>query len=334
MKAAAITAPGRVELVEREQPRAHRDLVVVKILIAPMCTEFKDRRAGNLSDTLGHEAAGIVVDAGASTRVRAGDRVVVMPQNGCGTCSLCTAGEHIHCPNQRDVLTESGNGYGTATYAEYVLKPDGLLLPVPDDIPLHRAALTVCGLGPAFTAHMRMNTGALDTVLVSGCGPVGLGAIIHATVRGARVMALETQEFRRELAVRLGAAKVLDPGALTAGELTGIDCAVETSGAPGAASLAVRTLRPRGRLSIVAWGSEVVLPPLVPIGADVFGCWHWNHQRYADRMWASVRAAADALDTVVTARFPLDDVSAAMDLQDTGECGKVLLLPHGTGGMR
>ncbi|WP_413803720.1 zinc-dependent alcohol dehydrogenase [Streptomyces iranensis] len=334
MKAAAITSPGRVELVDRERPRAHRDLVVVKILIAPMCTEFKDRRAGNLSDTLGHEAAGIVVDAGESTRVQAGDRVVVMPQNGCGVCSLCTAGEHIHCPDQRDVLTESGNAYGTATYAEYALKPDWLLLPVPDDIPLRRAALTVCGLGPGFTAHTRMDTGALDTVLVSGCGPVGLGAIIHAAVRGARVLALENQEFRKKLALELGAAKVLDPGALAPGELTGVDAAVETSGAPGAASLAAHALRPRGRLSIVAWGSEVVLPPLVPIGADVFGCWHWNHQRYADRMWTSVRAAADALDTMVTARFPLDDVSGAMDLQDTGECGKVFLLPHGEGGLR
>lgn len=338
MKAAAITGAGRVEIVQRERPRARGDLVVVRILVAPMCTEFKDRRAGNVSDTLGHEAAGVVVDVGDSARVAVGDRVVVMPQFGCGRCWLCTSGEHIYCPHQRDVLAESRSSYGTATYAQYVLKPDWLLLPVPDDVSLRHAALTCCGLGPSFTAHTRMHTTAMDTVLVSGCGPVGLGAIVHAIARGANVFALETQDYRAELARKLGAADVLDPRdgstvetlkRLCGGE--GPDAAIETSGPPGAASLAARALRVHGRLSIVAWGQDVLLPPLVPLGLDVFGCWHWNHQRYAVQMWRTVRTARTALDTMVTGEFTLDEVSAAMDLQDTGKCGKLFLLPHGTG---
>lgn len=337
MKTVAITGPGRTEVVERERPRAVDDLVVVRILVAPMCTEFKDRRVGIPNDTLGHEAAGVVVDAGRSTRVAAGDRVVVMPQYGCGTCWLCTAGEHIHCPRQRDVLRESGSGYGTATYAQHVLKPDWLLLPVPADISLRRAALACCGLGPTFTAHTRMATSALDTVVVSGCGPVGLGGIVHGAVRGARVIALETHPYRAELAARLGASDVLDPragdtaealAALGAGR--GADAGIETSGAPGAAGLLARGVRRLGRLSIVAWGQEVVLPPLVPLGLDVSGCWHWNHQRYAEQMWTTIRSAGSLLDAMVTHEFALDEVSSAMDLQETGDCGKVLLLPHGT----
>jgi threonine dehydrogenase-like Zn-dependent dehydrogenase len=343
MKAAALTSPGRVEIVDRDEPRAQGDLVVVKILIAPMCTEFKDRRAGAVNDALGHEAAGVVVDAGTSRRVAAGDRVVVMPQYGCGVCWLCTAGEHIYCPNQRDVLKESGSAYGTATYAQYVLKPDWLLLPVPADVSLRDAALTCCGLGPSFTAHTRMATNALDNVVVSGCGPVGLGAIVHATVRGARVAAVETQPYRADLARRLGADLVLDPrdedveqrlNEWSGGR--GPDAAVETSGAPGAPALLARSLRRRGRLAIVAWGQEVVLPPLVPLGLDIHGCWHWNHQRYVEEMWTSVRAAGDLLSMMVTHEFPLDEVSTAMDVQDTGDCGKILLYPHGAeaGGSR
>lgn len=324
-----ITAPGRVEIVERERPRARGDVVVVQILIAPMCTEFKDRRAGNVGDTLGHEAAGVVVDAGTSTRVAVGDRVVVMPQYGCGTCALCTAGEHIHCPLQRDVLAETGSSCGTATYAEYVLKPDWLLLPVPADVSLRHAALTCCGLGPSFSALHRTGAGPLDTVLVSGCGPVGLGAVVQAHLRGATVLAVETNEYRAKLARSLGATEVFDP---REGDLPAADHAVETSGAPGAAAAAARTLRVHGGLAIVAWGGEVVLPPLVPLGISVHGCWHWNHQRHADAMWRTVRAAGAALDRMVTATFGLDDVAAAMDLQDTGECGKVFLLPHGTAG--
>jgi L-iditol 2-dehydrogenase len=336
MKAAALTAPGQVEIVERDEPHATGDLVVVKILIAPMCTEFKDRRGGALSDALGHEAAGVVVDAGSSKRVAPGDRVVVMPQYGCGTCWLCTSGEHIYCPNQRDVLKESRSSYGTATYAQYVLKPDWLLLPIPADVGLRRAALTCCGLGPTFTAHTRMATTALDTVVVSGCGPVGLGGIVHARTRGSRVVALETQPYRAELALRLGASKIVDPRDDDAEQQLiewasgrGVDAGLETSGAGTAPALLARSLRRRGRLAIVAWGNEVVLPPLVPLGLDITGCWHWNHQRHAEQMWTAVRAAGELLELMITHEFDLDEVSAAMDVQDSGECGKVLLFPHG-----
>jgi threonine dehydrogenase-like Zn-dependent dehydrogenase len=302
-----------------------------------MCTEYRDRhRPGATAGSLGHEAAGVVVDAAGSTRVRAGDRVVVMPRYGCGICWLCTAGDHIHCPDQRDVLQETGSVYGTATYAQYVLKPDWLLLPVPDDVSLPHAALTCCGLGPGFTAVERTRAGALDTVLVSGCGPVGLGAIVNATARGARCLALELNGYRADLARRLGAEAVLDPtDPGTVGrihELTGgrgADCAVETSGAPTAPDLIVRATRPRGRIAFVAWGAGLSLPPAVPYGQEMHGCWHWNHQRYASAMWSTVRRAGAALDSLVTHTFPLDEVAGAMDVQDTGRCGKVFLLPFG-----
>lgn len=84
MKAAEIIGPGQVEIREQGNPRAHRDLVVVQVLVAPLSTEFKGRRAGSLTERVRHEAVGIVVDAGSSERVRAGDRVVVMPQYACG----------------------------------------------------------------------------------------------------------------------------------------------------------------------------------------------------------------------------------------------------------
>ncbi|SDU85149.1 zinc-dependent alcohol dehydrogenase [Jiangella alkaliphila] len=336
MRAAAITGPGRVELVEQEVPRGGGDVVLVRILVAPLCTEFKDRRAGAVSDHLGHEAAGVVVDPGGSDRVRAGDRVVVMPQYACGRCRLCQRGEHIHCPDQRDVLAETGSRHGIGTIAEYVLKPDWLLLPVPDDVPLTHAAMACCGFGPSFTAHDRIGTTALDTVVVSGCGPVGLGAVVQGTARGARVVAVEGHPYRAELARKLGASDVLDPAASDVAarvrELTGgwgADGAVETSGAPAAAAAVAAALRVGGHLSVVAWTDEVRLPNLVPLGIDVHGCWHWNHQLQTDRMWTTIRAAGPAIDAMVTHRLPLADVAAAMDVQDTGECGKVLLFPFG-----
>ncbi len=338
MRAAAITGPGLVEVLDQPVPHAEGDLVVVKILVAPMCTEFKDRKGGREQLALGHEAAGIVVDSGTSGRVREGDRVAVMPHYGCGRCWLCTAGDYMYCPNQRDVLAETGQDYGTATYAQYVLKPDWLLAPIPDDIPLEHGAMACCGLGPSFTAMERMRVGALDTVLVSGCGPVGLGAVVHAAVRGARILTLEVHPHRSELAEALGAEQVFDPRdpdvvqqirAVTR-DGRGVDAAVETSGAPGASRTLALATRARGRLSFVAWGADVDLPPLVPLGLEIHGCWHWNHLTSAPAMWETIRKAGPLLDTMITDVLDLTDVSAAMDIQDTGNCGKILLLPHGT----
>jgi threonine dehydrogenase-like Zn-dependent dehydrogenase len=335
MRTASITGPGQVGVVERPAPVAAGDLVVVQILVAPMCTEFKQRQSGEVSDALGHEAAGIVVDAGRSTRVAVGDRVVVMPGNACGRCRYCTAGEHIHCPFQRDVLAETGQGYGTATYAEYILKADWLLVPVPDDVSLVHASAACCLLGPSFNATTRMGVTASDTVLVAGCGPVGLGAIINGVSRNSTVFALEVNPWRADLATELGATvfNPTDPDVeaqiMAATDGWGVTASIETSGVPSNPALLARVSARRAQLSIVAWGLDVSLPPIVPLGLDIHGVWHWKHQTDGFRMIQTIRKSATLLERAVTHRFALDDVSAAMDIQDSGRCGKVLLFPQG-----
>jgi threonine dehydrogenase-like Zn-dependent dehydrogenase len=182
---------------------------------------------------------------------------------------------------------------------------------------------------------------SLDTVVVSGTGPVGLGAIAQGVARGATVVAIESHPYRQKLARALGAVEVLDPAksdpvswvrGLTSGR--GADGAIETSGAPGAAAVAARCLRVGGNLAIVAWTEEITLPGLVPLGIDVHGCWHWNHQRYATDMWATIRVADSMIDQLITHQMALDQISAAMDVQDAGECGKILLLPFGEQALR
>ena len=336
MRAAVLTGDGRVAVQSQPDPQAAGDLVVVQILVAPLCTEFKSRQVGAAADHLGHEAAGVVVDAGTSTLVAPGDRVVVMPQFACGRCWLCRRGEHIHCPNQRDVLGETGSSSGLGTIAEFVIKPDWLLIKVPDHLSLEHAAMACCGFGPTFTAHQRLGSGMLDEVVVSGCGPVGLGAVVQGVARGARVIALETQPYRTELALKLGATEVLDPRAadvvarvrtLTGGR--GAAGGIETSGAPTATASLSDLVRVRGALALVAWTQQVELPTPIPHGLDVYACWHWNHALHLDEMWTMISATGSAIDTMVTHRLPLDEISAAMDLQDSGECGKIVLHPFG-----
>ena len=321
---------------ERPDPRAAADIVKVQVQVAPMCTEWQSWRAGQAGHELGHEAVGIVVDAAQSNRVKVGDRVIAMPHWGCGTCPACRSGDHIHCTDQRDLLAETGSACGLGGYAQYLLKPDYLLYPVPDDIKTDHAAMALCALGPSFTAMERMQVSAADTVLVSGCGAVGLGAIVNARTIGARVIALELNPYRIELARSLGAKHVLDPRApdlteqvraLTGGY--GVDAAIETSNNEAAPPVVLELVRARGRLSFVTWSGALPVSRITGKGIDIFGSWHWNHERYGKQMMQRVRDARPLLDKLTTHRFALDDISEAFALQETGGCGKVLLYPNG-----
>ena len=308
----------------------------MKLIVCPMCTEWQAWRIGEESHELGHEGVGLVVDAAASKMLKTGDRVVVMPHAGCGRCPACRSGEHILCTEQRDLLAETGSRSGIGCYAQYLLKPDYLLWKVPADLSTMHAAMAVCALGPTFTAMRRMAVTARDTVLVSGCGAVGLGAIVNARIIGARVIALEINPYRVELATSLGADVVLDPrdpeirakvGALTGGY--GADAAIEASNNPAAPPAVLELVRPRGRLAFVTWSGEVPVPRITGKGIDIFGCWHWNHQEHGEEMAERVRLARPLLDKFMTHRFALADVDEAFALQETGQCGKVMLLPFG-----
>lgn len=331
-----ITGPRHAHLSEHAEPQAAGDVVKVKVLVAPMCTEWQSWRAGKAGHELGHEAVGVVVDAAQSTTLKVGDRVIAMPHWGCGTCPACRSGEHIHCTNQRDLLAETGSECGLGGYGQFLLKPDYLLYPVPDDIATDHAAMALCALGPSFTAMERMGVSPADTVLVSGCGAVGLGAIVNARTIGARVIALEFNPYRVELAQKLGAAHVIDPRAsdlidqikaLTGGY--GVDAAIETSNNEAVPPIVIELVRPRGRLSFVTWSGTLPVPRITGKGLDVFGAWHWNHDKFGPQMMQRVRDARPLLDLLTTHRFALADVGEAFALQETGQCGKVLLYPHG-----
>lgn len=332
MRVVAITGPRQVELQERRDPKAAGSTVTVAVEVAPLCTEFKGWVAGQQSDRIGHEAVGRVLDAGQSEIVRSGDRVIVMPQYGCGICEYCVSGEHIYCRHPRDVLEETGSVAGTATLAEVVLKPDWLLVPIPDDMSARHAAMACCGFGPGFNAVHRMAVAGPEVVLVSGCGPVGLGALVCARALGATVIGLELEPYRQDLARHLGAALVVDPreeGAveaiLSATGGRGADAAVDTTNAEAAQRVVLDALRPLARLTYVGWGAVAHVPDIVPRGLQVNGCWHWNHKAHGSKMLSVIRASAAEIDTFVTHTFPFEELGEAFELQRTGRCGKVLI---------
>jgi L-iditol 2-dehydrogenase len=336
MKVAAITGKRQAALVDVPDPKAAEDFVVVKVHVAPMCTEYKAYRDGRETDRLGHEAAGEVVEVAQPGKVKVGDRVVVMPQYPCGRCALCLAGEYIHCQQCVSPHAICGCQTGTATYAQYVLKQDWLLLPIPDGMSYEHASMACCGLGPTFGAMQRMDVGAFDTVLITGMGPVGLGGVVNAVFRGARVIAVEPHEHRRRLARDLGAVATIDPADenalrqvldLTGG--LGADKAVDCAGAAQAQRLLIDAARRRGQVAFVGEAGDLTLGvshDLIRKGLTLHGVWHWNLTD-APRMMQMIAACGGLLDRQITHTFPLERVADAWELQLTGECGKVILHP-------
>jgi threonine dehydrogenase-like Zn-dependent dehydrogenase len=333
MKVAAITGKRQAALVEKPMPQIKDDFVLVKIEVAPMCTEYKGYKEGWVSDSLGHEAAGVVVDVAQPGKVKIGDRVVVMPQYPCGKCHLCMTGDYIHCEHTVDPLTTCGSESGTATYAQYCIKQDWLLVPVPDEMSLTHASMTCCGLGPTFEAARRMNVGAGDTLLVTGLGPVGLGAVINGVYRGAKVIGVDSELYRAKLALELGAKVVIDPNdedalervkGLTGGR--GVDMAVDCTAVPAAQKFAIEATRRRGQVAFVGWGGNIKIDNMVPQGLTLHGIWHWN----LGAMHPFLKMIGDVgelIDQQITHTFPMSRVQEAWELQLTGNCGKVLLNP-------
>ena len=339
MKIAAMFGQGRAGLVEQPTPVPKDDFVVVKVHAVPMCTEYKSFKRGESGEGFGHEAAGEVVEVAQPGKVAVGDRVVVMPQYPCGKCTLCLSGEYIHCQNSLDAHAVTGNTTGTATYAQYLIKQDWLLIPIPDGVSYHHAGMACCGLGPTFGAMQLMQVDAFDTVLITGMGPVGLGGVINGVYRGARVIAAEMHPYRAKLAADLGAEAVIDPQDPNALEqimdLTdgiGVDKAVDCSGAPTAHRLMIDAVRRKGQAAFVGEGGDLTIRvsnDMIRKGLTLRGAWHYKLMD-SPRIMEVVVQTSDSLDRLITHTFPMSRVQEAWELQGTGACGKVILEPWET----
>lgn len=335
MKQAAILSERRAGLVDRPVPEPRDDWVVVKVHAAPMCTEFRAFLAGQPTDSLGHEAAGEVVAVARPGRLKVGDRVVAMPLYGCGCCALCHSGDYIHCEDVLQGNAFAPGGPGHPTYAQFITKPDWLLPRIPEDVSYDHASLACCGLGASFGAMEKLGVGPFTTLLVVGAGPVGLGAVVNARFRGARVIVVEGLPYRAALAGDLGAEVVLDPGdpatPARIRELSGIgvDCAIDCSGTTAGERLCINATRRRGKVAFVGECHDDlslrISPDMIRKGLTLVGSWHYNLNDF-DKVMQVIRRSP-LLDRFITHRFPMSAIQAAFDCSVSRQSGKIILNP-------
>ncbi len=335
MKKAVLLGKQKAAIVDVPDPLPKDDWVVVKVHAAPMCTEYKRFVEGRATDYLGHEAAGEVVAVARPGRAQVGDRVVVMPAYPCGKCRLCVAGDYIHCQDGYDFAALHGSLEGSATMAQYLLKPDWLLPPIPDDMSFEQASLACCALGPTFGAFETMGLSAFDTVLITGAGPVGLGGIVNASFRGARVIVAEFPGWRAERARQMGAT-VLDPGDdrivqqimdLTGGR--GVDGAIDCSGSVKAQRLGIDAVRRKGLVAFVGESHEplpiTVSPDMLRKGISLIGSWHYNLKLFPLIMQVILRSPL--IELLISHVLPMSRIQEAFQISASGQTAKVILQP-------
>ncbi len=336
MKRAVITGERQAGLAEVPTPQPYENWVVLKIHAAPMCTEYKAFVAGQPQAVMGHEAAGEVAAVADSGRVKVGDRVVAMPLAGCGACDLCRSGDYIHCVQAFALSGFVTPRAGGDTMAQYMLKQDWLLMPIPDDVSYERAALACCALGPSFGAFEAMRLGANETVLITGAGPVGLGAIVNARYRGARVFVMESIPWRAAKAQELEAEAVFDPQDEQALEKTrqatggrGVDCALDCSGSVRAERFCVDAVRAKGRVAFVGeCGEELkikISPDMIRKGLTLLGVWHYNLNDFPRVM--EVIQRSPLVDRLISHTIPMSRIQEAFEISASHQAAKIILNP-------
>jgi alcohol dehydrogenase len=255
MRAVLIEAFGAPpELTDAPDPSCPADGVVVSVEATGLCRSDWHGWMGHddeivLPHVPGHELAGTVVETGPQvTRWKVGDRVTTPFVLACGRCRACARGDGQVCEDQ---LQPGFTQWGS--FADLVALPraDVNLVRVPDEVPNEVAASLGCRFATAYraVAHVaRVRPG--ETIVVHGCGGVGLSAVMIAVALGARVLAIDPDPTSLALAERLGATAV--PAEESLGRLTdltdgGADVSLDAFGSRLNLAASVACLRARGR---------------------------------------------------------------------------------------
>ncbi len=285
--------------------------------------------------TLGHEFCGVVERAGEEvTAVQAGDFVSAEMHLNCGHCHQCRLGQAHICQNLKIFGIDIDGAF-----AEFVNIPVTNIWKLDAAIPEHYAAI----LDPLGNAVHTVLAGAIAgrTVLVTGCGPIGLMSIAVAKACGsATIFATETNEPRRKMAQEMGANFVLNPLAedlvgkiLEATGGTGVDVLLEMSGHPAAIQQGFKALRAGGRASLLGIPTENVALDLVQDvifkGATVQGIYGRRMYETWVQMTALLKAGRVNLEPLFGERMALENFEVAFAKLQSGLAGKILMYPNG-----
>ena len=318
MRASVLIETGRIESQERPVPRPEPGDVLVEVSSVGVCgSDAHYFRHGRIGEhvvreplVLGHEAAGRIVAVGDGVSTdRIGQRVSIEPQRPDPASEQTRSGHYNLCPHMRFYGTPPVDG----AFCEYVTIGAAFAHPVPDNLSDDAAALLE-PLSVGIAAVRKAGIEAGSHVLITGAGPVGLVTAGVARAFGATdVVVSDPDDERRNRATQFGATRGIDPRSDSVRDLE-VDAFIDASGAPAAVVDGMYAVRPAGTVVLVGMGADDMALPVSLLQnrelvlTGVF--------RYANTWPLAIELAASGavdLDAMVTQRFPLDEVPAALD---------------------
>lgn len=309
MKAAALTAPGRVDIIDLPRPECGANEVLVRMTGVGLCgtdvgVVSGARPAPRLPWVLGHEGVGEIAAVGRDVRGRCnGERVAIEPNYCCGRCPECARGFTSGCAGRVAVgLAVPG------VLAEYVAVPAEFAHPAAGHV---RTEDLVCAepLTVARTAVRRSGAVAGDRCLVVGAGSQGLLVCACLVAAGITPLVQEPHDGRRALASALGAEPAGEPGAKV-GHL------FETSGVPAALEAGLAHVAPGGKVTLIGMSAaplELTLHEIVRRQLSLAGSLIYDHPHDFTGTVALLAEGTIAPHRVLRAEFALADAAAAFD---------------------
>ena len=360
VRAAVLHEPGaplRIEEIRLPEPGPGQ--VRVRMVATGVCHSDLSLARGTLAQqvpaVLGHESAGRVVSVGDGvTGVHVGDAVLLNWAPPCRQCWWCEHGEPYLCARSGEAAavayaqlndgTPLFGALGVAGFATETVVSESACIPVPGDVDLVEAALLGCavltGVGAVLHAAA-VQPG--ESVAVIGLGGVGLCAVQGARIAGAEVIiAVDAAPEKAELARRLGATDVLEPGddlgkrirALTGGR--GVDHAIECVGRAQTIRTAWSVTRRGGQATIVGLGARddtlsFNALEVAHFARSLRGCMYGNADPAADIpvLLEHVREGRLDLGTLISRRVALDDVESAFAEMIEGRGARTLIVFEG-----
>jgi S-(hydroxymethyl)glutathione dehydrogenase / alcohol dehydrogenase len=359
MKAALLIKPGEplaIEDVVMSNPGPRE--VLIRTAACGLCHSDLHFIEGTYPHPLpaipGHEAAGIVEAVGSEVRsVKVGDAVVSCLSAYCGQCEFCVTGRLALCTSAatrrgKDDAPRITRPDGSAVnqmlnlsaFAEQMLIHENACVRIDPEMPLDRAAILGCavttGAGTIFNT-CKVTPG--ETVVVVGCGGVGLATINAAKIAGAgRIIACDPLPEKRALAMKLGATDTVDALANDAAgqiiEMTkgGVDHAIEAVGRSASAALAVASLKRGGTATILGM---MPLNERVSLGAmDLLG-----GKKLQGALMGGNRFPVDIprlvdfylrglldLDSIVAERIPLSQINEGFEQMKKGDAARSVIV--------
>ncbi len=313
MRATILYGRENLKIEQVDIPSLADDEVLVRVQVALTCgTDLKVWKQGSHPRMIsppalfGHELAGVVEMKGSAVNggVRAGMRVVPSNSAPCNVCMYCRKGQPNLC---EDLLFNNG------AYAEFIRIPGRIvqqnLLEIPDNVPFLDAAM-VEPLACVLRGAHEIDAHEGDTVVVIGCGPIGLKFIRILSARKVRVIALGKRKSQIHAAERLGAIAAFDVSEIEnpvnlVRQLTeggrGADAVVEAVGSAKTWQWALQMVRKGGRVNLFGGcpsGTQVNFDPVAL---------HYSEITIKSTFHHSPRFIREALDTIVRGEIRASD---------------------------